>query len=130
MAPLPPPPDRLSALDTAFLDLETARAPLHVGWTLIFDGAPPSLAALRRHVDSRLADIPRFRRRVVQPALGLGDAHWTDNAGFDVARHVHPFRLAAPAGDAELRELAGVLLAQPLDPARPLWRLQLVTGLP
>ena len=60
-------PDRLSALDAAFLDLETARAPLHVGWTLVFDGAPPSLAALRRHVDSRLAGIPRFRRRVVQP---------------------------------------------------------------
>ena len=79
MAPLPPPPDRLSALDAAFLDLETARAPLHVGWTLVFDGAPPSLAALRRHVDSRLAGIPRFRRRVVQPALGLGDAHWTDD---------------------------------------------------
>jgi WS/DGAT/MGAT family acyltransferase len=130
MASLPPPPDRLSALDAAFLDLETARAPLHVGWTLVFDGAPPSLAALRRHVDSRLAGIPRFRRRVVQPALGLGDAHWTDDVGFDVARHVHALRLAAPAGDAELREMAGVLLAQPLDPARPLWRLQLVTGLP
>ena len=96
----------------------------------VFDGAPPSLAALRRHVDARLARVPRFRRRVVQPALGLGDAHWTDDAGFDVARHVHALRLAAPAGDAELRDLAGVLLAQPLDPARPLWRLQLVTGLP
>jgi WS/DGAT/MGAT family acyltransferase len=130
MGSLPPPTDRLSALDAAFLDIETARAPLHVGWTLRFDGAPPSLAALRRHVDARLAHVPRFRRRVVRPALGLGDAHWTDDAGFDVARHVHALRLAPPAGDAQLRDLAGVLLSRPLDPARPLWRLQLITGLP
>ena len=65
----------------------------------------------------------------MEPALGLGDPHWADDAGFDVARHVHALRLAAPAGAAELRDLAGVLLAGPLDPVRPLWRMTLVTGL-
>lgn len=124
-----PHPDRLSALDAAFLDIETARAPLHVGWTLRFDGPPPALGALRRHVDRRLQAVPRFRRRVVTPSLGLGDPHWVDDSGFDVARHIHAVRLAAPAGEAELRELAGVLLSAPLDPLRPLWRLTLVTGI-
>ena len=124
-----PTPDRLSALDAAFLDLETARAPLHVGWTLRFAGPAPSLAALRRHVDARLRAVPRFRRRVVVPALGLGDPHWVDDTGFDVARHVHGVTLASPAGEAELRDLAGVLLSTPLDPHRPLWRLNLVTGI-
>ena len=66
----------------------------------------------------------------MRPALGLGDAHWTDDASFDVARHVHALKLAAPAGEAELRDLAGVLLSKPLDAGRPLWRLQLITGLP
>ena len=33
-----PPIDRLSALDSAFLDLDSARAPLHVGWTILVDG--------------------------------------------------------------------------------------------
>lgn len=122
-------PDRLSALDAAFLDLETDRAPLHVGWTMRFTGTPPSLAALRRHVEGRLDALPRFRRRVVEPALGLGDPHWADDAGFDVARHVHAVRLAAPAGPRELRDLASVLLATPLDRRRPLWRMTLVTGL-
>ena len=126
---VPPEPDRLSALDAAFLDLETERAPLHVGWTLRFAGDPPSLAALRRHVDARLDRFPRFRRRVVEPALGLGDPHWADDAGFDIARHVHALRLAPPAGAAQLRDMAGVLLADPLDPLRPLWRMTLVTGL-
>ncbi len=124
-----PSPDRLSALDAAFLDLETARAPLHVGWTLRFAGPAPSLSALRRHVDARLRAVPRFRCRVVVPALGLGDAHWVDDAGFDIARHVHGVTLAAPAGEAELRDLAGVLLSTPLGPHRPLWRLNLVTGI-
>ncbi len=128
-SPVPDHPDRLSALDAAFLDLETDRAPLHVGWTMRFTGAPPTLAALRRHIDQRLARLPRFRRRVVEPALGLGDPHWADDAGFDVGRHVHALRLAPPAGPAELRDLAGVLLATPLDPNRPLWRMTLVTGL-
>ncbi len=126
---MPAHPDRLSALDAAFLDLETDRAPLHVGWTMRFTGAPPTLSALRRHVEGRLAALPRFRRRVVEPALGLGDPHWADDAGFDVARHVHALRLAPPAGAGELRDLAGVLLASPLEPHRPLWRMTLVTGL-
>lgn len=126
---VPSPPDRLSALDAAFLDLETSRAPLHVGWTLRFAGPAPSVAALRRHVDARLGRMPRFRRRVVLPALSLGDAHWADDAGFDVARHVHSVKLRAPAGQTQLRELAQLLLSTPLDLQRPLWRLNLVTGL-
>ncbi|MBI5107037.1 MAG: wax ester/triacylglycerol synthase family O-acyltransferase, partial [Solirubrobacterales bacterium] len=79
--------DRLSALDLAFLDLETPQAPLHVGWTLRFGGEPPSLAALRRHLDARLDAVPRFRRRLVRPPLGA--AHWADDPRFDVARHAH-----------------------------------------
>ncbi len=121
--------DRLSALDAAFLDLETERAPLNVGWTLRFAGPAPSLAALRRHLEGRLDAVPRFRRRVVRPALGLGDPHWADDAGFDIARHVEALRLAAPADQEALRDLAGVLFSAPLDRRRPLWRMTLVSGL-
>ncbi len=124
-----PATDRLSGLDEAFLALDTACSPMHVGWTMRFGGAAPSLAALRRHLDRRLHLIPRFRRRVVAPPLGLGDARWADDPGFDIARHVHAVTLPPPGGTAELRELAGVLLAAPLDPARPLWQVHLVGGL-
>ena len=124
-----PPIDRLSALDSAFLDLDSAQAPLHVGWTILVEGRAPSLAALRRHVEGRLEHVPRFRRRVSRPRLRLGDPHWADDAGFDIARHVHAVTLAPPAGPSELRELAGTLLSAPLDPAHPLWRMYLVGGL-
>lgn len=118
--------DRLSALDAAFLDLDTPRAPLHVGWTLRFAGAPPGLAALRRHLDGRLDAIPRFRRRLAALPGGLA---WVDDRGFDVARHVHAVTLPPPGGAAELRATAGALLSRPLDLGRPLWRLYLVDGL-
>jgi diacylglycerol O-acyltransferase / wax synthase len=117
-----PPPDRLSALDAAFLDLETAEAPLHVGWTLRLDGPAPSVAALRRHIDARLDALPRFRRRI-------DGQQWADDPGFDVARHVHGMTLAAPGGPGELRALAGRLLGRPLDMDRPLWRLARIDGL-
>jgi diacylglycerol O-acyltransferase len=119
--------DRLSGLDAAFLDLDSPQAPLHVGWTIRVAGRPPSPSALRRHVEGRLEHVPRFRRRVVRPRLG--DAHWADDPGFDVANHVHAVTLAPPAGTRELRDLAGALLSQPLDPAHPLWRIYLVGGL-
>jgi WS/DGAT/MGAT family acyltransferase len=112
--------DRPSALDLAFLDLETPQAPLHVGWTLRFGGDAPTVAALRRHLDARLGAVPRFRRVLVAPG-----PVWADDPAFDVARHV--FGVSTAPGDA-LREIAGVLLSQPLPPDRPLWRMYLVDG--
>jgi WS/DGAT/MGAT family acyltransferase len=121
--------DRPSALDLAFLDLETDRAPLHVGWTLRFAGPPPSLAALRRHLDARLGSVPRFRSRLARGPLGLGDLHWADDPVFDVARHVHHVAVPAPGGPGELRDTASALLGPRLPLDRPLWRMHLVTGL-
>jgi WS/DGAT/MGAT family acyltransferase len=121
--------DRLSALDGAFLDLDTAAAPLNVGWTIRIDGPAPGLAALRRHLDGRLHRVPRFRQRVVAPPLAGGERLWADDPAFDIARHVHAVTLPAPGGPAEVRAVAGTLLSAALDPARPLWRLALVDGL-
>jgi diacylglycerol O-acyltransferase len=121
--------DRPTALDLAFLDLETPQAPLHVGWTLRFEGVggAPSVAALRRHLDARLHAVPRFRRRLVRPALGA--PFWADDPTFDVAHHVFGVTPAAPGGVEELREVAGALLSRPLAAERPLWRMYLVDGL-
>jgi diacylglycerol O-acyltransferase len=120
--------DRPSALDLAFVDLETPQAPLHVGWTMRFGGGAgpvPSVGVLRRHLAARLDAVPRFRRRLVHPMLS---GHvWVDDPRFDVARHVFGAELAAPG---ELREVAGMLLSQALPDDRPLWRMYLLSGLP
>jgi WS/DGAT/MGAT family acyltransferase len=121
--------DSLSALDECFLRLETPCAHMHVGWTLVLDGEPPTVAALRRHVAGRLELLPRFRRRVVTSRLPLHDPVWVDDEAFDITWHVADVRAPSAAGLAELRALAGELLSVPLDRRRPLWRLHLITGL-
>jgi len=128
--------DRLSALDAAFLDLDRPEAPLHVGAVLRLDGPVPTLAGLRRHLNRRMARVPRFRQRVLVGADVLGDAVWVDDAGFDVARHVHALTLPPVTASGEdatraaLAEQAGVLLSTALEADRPLWRMYLVRGLP
>ena len=122
-------PDRLSALDASFLALDTPTAPLHVGWTMRFAGRPPSLQQLRCHLDARLHLVPRFRKRVVRPVLGVGPVCWEDAPGFTIAGHVHAINAPAPGGAAELRAVAGVLLSFPLATDQALWRVFLVDGL-
>jgi diacylglycerol O-acyltransferase / wax synthase len=121
--------DRLSALDEAFLRLDSRATPMHVGWTLLADGEPPALEAFREHVAGRLHLLPRFRRRPLTSALRLHDPVWVDDAQFDLANHIAAASVEEPGGPGELRTLAGRLLSLPLDRNRPLWRLWLIEGL-
>lgn len=121
--------DRLSALDEAFLRLDSPRTPMHVGWTLLADGDPPTVQELRDHVAARLHLVPRFRRRPLTSPLRLHDPVWVDDAQFDLANHIEVVSLENPGGPGELRALAGQLLSLPLDRRRPLWRLWLIDGL-
>lgn len=121
--------DRLSALDEAFLRLDSRATPMHVGWTLLAEGEPPAVESLREHVAGRLHLLPRFRRRPLTSALRLHDPVWVDDSRFDIARHVEAASVEEPGGPAELRALADQLLSLPLDRRHPLWRLWLVDGL-
>ena len=68
---------RLSALDEAFLALESPQAPMHVGWAALFSppsGALcPSFEALCAHIESRLGRAPRYRQKLLQAPVGLGE---------------------------------------------------------
>jgi WS/DGAT/MGAT family acyltransferase len=121
--------DRLSALDESFLRIESRAAHMHVGWTLLVEGEPPTTIELREQVASRLELLPRFRRRVMTSRIRLHDPVWVDDPQFDIVRHVRRVPLADPGGPAELRALAGGLLSVPLDRRRPLWRIYLIDGL-
>jgi diacylglycerol O-acyltransferase / wax synthase len=121
------PVDRLSALDESFLRLETDSAPMHVGWTLVLDGEAPSLPELRDHIAGRLGLLPRFRRRVVTSRLH--DPLWVDDARFSLADHISKVPAPVPGGPAGLRSAVGSVLSARLERDRPLWRMQLVTGL-
>jgi WS/DGAT/MGAT family acyltransferase len=114
-------PNRLSALDASFLDVETASAHMHVGWAAVFDPpderSAPSFEQIRDHIGRRLHRAPRYRQRLAGVPLGLARPVWVDDDGFDIARHVRP------ADGASLTELAGSVLSTPLTRERPLWEL-------
>jgi len=119
----------LSPLDTAFLRLESAAAPLHIASLAVFAGPPPTLAELIGLLASRLDQLPRYRQRVVEAPLSLGRPVWVDDPDFELARHVHAVRVPAPGGPDETRALCARLLERHLDRDRPLWETWLVDGM-
>ncbi len=124
---------QLSGLDAAFLALEGSSMFGHVGSLCIVDPStaaePVTLDRLTRLVASRLPLVPPFRRRLVEVPLGLDMPYWIDDPDFDIEFHVRALALPAPGNDQQLREQAARLHARPLDRARPLWELYLISGL-
>lgn len=120
--------DRLSSFDTSFLANEKDNAHMAIGAVLVFEGEPPTQAEFLAQIRSRLHQLPRLRQRLLTPPLGLGTPFWVDHETFDVRRHVDRVTLPPPGTDAEMRALAGELLAPPLDRDKPLWELTLVDG--
>lgn len=117
--------ERMSRVDTAWLRMDTeANLMMIVGvWVM---RPRLSLAALRERVEARLLQYTRFRQKVVEDALG---AQWVEDEDFDIAHHVQAEILLPRRGETAERTLqtrVGELAATPLDPARPLWQIQLV----
>lgn len=127
--------ERLSALDTAFLCLESTQAPMHLGALAVFEPERP--IAPERLVEvlcDRISRLPVLRQRVRPAWLPPGSAVWEEDGYFRLERHLQVHQLDATADDPDAQDtltaLAGELMAEPLDLSRPLWQLHLVTGLP
>ena len=121
--------DRLSALDAAFLHLETGGAHMHVASILVFDGEPPHYDDLLEAIEARLHLVPRYRQRLAFVPYGQGRPVWVDDPHFNARYHIRHSALPAPGSDEQLKRLAGRLFAQPLDRSKPLWEINLVEGL-
>ena len=119
-------PDRLTGLDASFLALEDGGAHMHVGSVLLFEGEPPAYDDLVAQIERRLALVPRYRQKLAFPPLVQSRPVWIDDPHFNPGYHVRHTALAPPAGEPELRRLAGRIFAQRLDRAKPLWELWLV----
>ncbi|MDE3070153.1 MAG: wax ester/triacylglycerol synthase family O-acyltransferase [Acidobacteriota bacterium] len=123
-------PDRLSALDSAFLHLESAGpSHMHVASVMIFAGEAPTLQELVAHVQSRLHLVPRYRQRLAFVPLGQGRPVWVDDPHFNPYYHIRSTALPAPADNAALKSLAGRVFSERLERHRPLWELWLVERL-
>lgn len=122
--------ERLSALDTAFLCLESAQAPLHLGALAVFEPERPVTPdRLVEVLSARISRLPLLRQRVRPAWLPPGSAVWEEDGYFRPEQHLRVHELDA-GDEVALATLAGDLMAEPLDLRRPLWQLHLVTGLP
>ena len=119
-------PDRLSGLDASFLSLERSGAHMHVGSVLVFEGEAPPYDEFVAKLEQRLHLVPRYRQKLAFPPLVQGRPVWIDDPHFNARYHVRHTALPAPAGEEELRSLAGRIFAQALDRSKPLWEIWLV----
>jgi WS/DGAT/MGAT family acyltransferase len=119
----------LSPTDISSLHAEQGPIHVHVGGTAIFAGKPPDLDLLLAHIERRLSLIPRFRQRVRQMPGKVARPVWEDDPHFDLGRHVRHLALPKPGSDAQLIELVGWVMSEPLDLDRPLWQIYLIEGL-
>jgi WS/DGAT/MGAT family acyltransferase len=120
----------LSGVDGAFLNLETAATPMHVGSLHLFEAAPgyrrDFYASVKRMMKQRM--VPVLRRRLAALPLNLANPVWVQDA-VDLDWHVRRVQLPAPGTWAQLEAAVAELHAELLDRARPLWMLYVVDGL-
>jgi WS/DGAT/MGAT family acyltransferase len=119
----------MSALDAGFFYAESENTPMHVGSVAVFDGPPPTYGDVVRLILSKLPKVPRYRQRVRPVPMQLGRPLWVDDPHFQILYHVRHTAVPKPGSDEQLRNLAGRVLGQRLDMAKPLWELWLVEGL-
>src|ERR1044071_2414467 len=110
--------ERLSAQDASFLAFESPATPMHVAGLSIYEAGPLArrggvdIARIRDHIASRLHHLPRYRQRLAPPPFE-GTPFWVDDDRFDLDDHVRRVALPRPGTDAELRELAAHVMAEP-----------------
>lgn len=119
----------MSGLDAGFFFADDENNPLHIASVTLFEGPAPTYGDVVRKVIGKLPEIPRYRQRVRTVPFNLGRPVWVDDPHFQILYHVRHTALPPPGGPDELRNLAGRVLSQRLDPAKPLWEIWLVEGI-
>ena len=115
-------PERLSSVDRAFLNMESATSPMVIV-ALIVLGAPLRRTRVRDRLAVRLLAHRRFR---CVPREGIAQALWEPFEGFDIDDHVLAAALPAPGHQQALERLVGELASEPLPQNRPLWSFHVV----
>jgi len=83
---------------------------------------PLDFKRLVETLKNRLLCYERFKKRVVRPMSGVGNACWELDPKFDIRSHLHRIALPSPVNKETLQELISDLTATPLDPTKPLWQ--------
>jgi diacylglycerol O-acyltransferase len=123
----------IKAIDAAFLQLETAATPMHVGAVFVLQPASERerttfFRRFRTQIRARLGLSEVFTRRVASLPFNLANPMWVD-ADVDIDYHVRRTMLPAPGSQHQLEECVADLHAPQMDRSRPLWEMHVIEGL-
>jgi len=123
----------LSAIDSAFLHLETAEMPMHVG-SLHRYQLPEGYEGnwyedVKAHLAKRLHLAPVFTRKLANMPFDLANPVWIEDDDLDLDYHIRHTVLPKPGTQAQLEALAARLHSSLLDRSRPLWEFYVIEGL-
>lgn len=128
--------ERLAGADLAMLWPDDLGWPQDFGALAILDGATlpdpttdSGMRQLQERIAGRLHLLPRFRRCLHRPGLGLGWPYWADDPSFDITRHVRLHELPRPGGETALLRACETIRQRPFDLSHPLWEIWFLPGL-
>jgi diacylglycerol O-acyltransferase len=123
----------LSGLDALFLHLETPATPMHVGSVHLLERPRAArgdfVAAVKRHVRTRLPLSPVFTRQLAEMPLNFANPVWVRAQSIDLDRHIHRVRLPKPGTQRQLEAAIARLHAKCMPRDRPLWAFHVIEGL-
>ena len=111
----------MSSIDNFWLHMDHPTNLMVITGFLQFD-EPMDYKKLIETFENRLLCYDRFKKRVVRPMSGVGNAVWELDPKFDIRSHLHRIALPSPGDKNALQELISDLTATPLDPTKPLWQ--------
>ncbi|WP_199746574.1 wax ester/triacylglycerol synthase family O-acyltransferase [Amycolatopsis sp. WAC 01416] len=122
---------QLSALDVAFLCLESETTPMHMGAVATFrPHGQVHARKLTTLLAERAARLPKLRQRPRAALFPPGAATWAEDPDFVASEHISHHHLSSLYEPDPLSAYASRWMGRPLDTGKPLWDLHLVTGLP
>lgn len=125
---------QMQGLDAAFVAMERADAPLHIGSVLIYDPstAPGGFVRFKdilSFIEGRLQLAPSMRQKMVKVPFGVDYPYWVNDSSFDIEYHVRHIALPQPGDWRQLCIQAARIFARPLDMKRPPWEITVLEGL-
>jgi WS/DGAT/MGAT family acyltransferase len=123
---------RLSALDAQFLAAESGNSGSQYCGVAIYQTDTKQLitaATMRERLAERIRHCPPLRWKLVTVPFSLDRPVFVDSK-VGLSDHVCETTLAAPADERTLAAAVARILAVRLDRDKPLWKLQVIHGLP
>lgn len=122
----------LSALDAAFLYLETPEMPMHVGGMYLLqlpeDYEGDFYDNFKAMIASRLHLAPVFTRKLALMPFELANPLWIEDDDIDLDYHIRRIVLPKPGTREQLEKYVGRLHSSLLDRSRPLWEFYVIEG--